>query len=202
MEGDRVSIHDLTYITIFANIASEHEGIEEELKKRPMEGDFNDLLESQKELFSKEMAKNSMEFWDENTSWLETLSIEERKQRMAQGEQDAQLIRLFADFGKYLMVAGSLLAELPLNLQGKWNRDITPKWNSDYHLNINLQMNYWFADRLGMDRYTKHMTDYVLRLLPKAKQAAQRLYGCRGVWYPLSSDIWGNATAESYNYAV
>lgn len=119
MEGDRVSIHDLTYITIFANIASEHEGIEEELKKRPMEGDFNDLLESQKELFSKEMAKNSMEFWDENTSWLETLSIEERKQRMAQGEQ-----------------------------------------------------------------------------------AAQRLYGCRGVWYPLSSDIWGNATAESYNYVV
>lgn len=138
-----------------------------------MEGEFFQLLQSQRELFAKEMQSYTLQFWDDNTPQLEQLPIEERRQRMAQGGEDAQLIGLFANFGVYLMVAGSLLAELPLNLQGKWNREINPKWNSDYHLNINLQMNYWFTDRLAMDRYTKQMTDYVLRLLPKAKQAAK-----------------------------
>lgn len=202
VKQDRVVLENATFVTIWANIGTQHKGIEEELARTPLAGDFHQLLTSQRELFAREMAKVTLEFWDENTSELEALSIEERKERMAQGHPDAELVSMYANFGVYLMIAGSLLAELPLNLQGKWNHEIIPKWNSDYHLNINLQMNYWFADRLNMDRYTKQMTDYVLRILPKAREAAKRLYGCRGVWYPLSSDIWANATPESYNYAV
>lgn len=199
---DAVGIEAMTHLTVWGNIGSSHAGIEKELEKTPLCGDFEKLLASQRKLFAIEMAKNTLELWDDATPELEKMSIEDRKRRVEQGGTDPQLACLFARFGIYLMVAGSLRAELPLNLQGKWNHELIPKWNSDYHLNINLQMNYWFTDTLGMDRYSRQMTDYVLRLLPKARIAAQRMYGCRGVVYPLNSDIWANVTAEAYNYAV
>lgn len=202
VEENGVRLDNMTCLTLYANIGSSHEGIEHELARVPLTGNFDALLESQRRLFAQEMGKYTLELWDDATPELEALSMEERKKRMAEGKEDAQLAALFAQFGVYLMVAGSLRAELPLNLQGKWNHELIPKWNSDYHLNINLQMNYWFTDALGMDRYSRQMTDYVLRLLPKARVAAKKMYGCRGVVYPLSSDIWGNVTAESYNYAV
>lgn len=205
----RVTLYDgkaqlsgMTYLVLWGNIGSSHAGIEQELARAPLGGDFDELLCSQRQLFAQEMRRNTLELWDDGTDALTELSVEERKQRVAEGKPDAQLAGLFARFGVYLMVAGSLCAELPLNLQGKWNHELIPKWNSDYHLNINLQMNYWFTDTLCMDRYSRQMTDYVLRLLPKARIAAQRMYGCRGVVYPLNSDIWANVTAEAYNYAV
>lgn len=202
VKNNNITIEDMTRLVVLGNIGSSHKGIESELSKSKLEGDFEQLLELQKSVFSAEYNKTSLELWDDNTQVLQKLFIEQRKARMENGENDPALVSLFARFGVYLMIAGSLKAELPLNLQGKWNYDLNPKWNSDYHLNINLQMNYWFTDSLCMDSFTKQMTDYVLSLLPKAEIAAKNLYGCRGILYPLNSDIWANVTPEAYNYSV
>ena len=43
-------------------------------------------------------------------------------------------------------MASSRPGGLPANLQGLWNDSMSPPWDSDYHLNINLQMNYWPAE--------------------------------------------------------
>lgn len=197
-----VSIQNATYVTVIGDIGSELRGIEVEIASHDLEKDYRRLAESQAVAFSEIMGKWDFELEDSLTEQLYKLPINQRQQRVRDGKNDAQLTGLYARFGVYLMVCGSVLAKLPLHLQGKWNHSIAPKWNSDYHLNINLQMNYWCVDALGLDSYARQMTDYVLSLLPKAKEAARRLYGCDGVVFPLNSDIWRNVTPESYNYAV
>ncbi|MDY0288657.1 MAG: glycoside hydrolase N-terminal domain-containing protein [Sphaerochaeta sp.] len=196
------SIQNATYVTIMADIGSELRGIEAELSKHDFSQDFTQLKESQIAGFSSIMSRWAFDLEDSRSSELARISVNKRQKLLKDGADDAHLIALYARFGAYLMVSGSMLATLPLHLQGKWNHSTFPKWNSDYHLNINLQMNYWFTDVLGLDSYTRQMTDYILSLLPKAREAARRLYGCRGVVFPLNSDIWRNVTPEAYNYAV
>ena len=59
---------------------------------------------------------------------------------------DLELQETLFHFGRYLLIASSRPSTLPANLQGLWNPHINAPWNSDYHLNINLQMNYWLAN--------------------------------------------------------
>ena len=65
---------------------------------------------------------------------------------MKRGETDVGLEALYFQFGRYLLIASSRPGGLPANLQGLWNDSMSPPWDSDYHLNINLQMNYWPAE--------------------------------------------------------
>ncbi|MDQ3257268.1 MAG: glycoside hydrolase family 95 protein, partial [Acidobacteriota bacterium] len=80
------------------------------------------------------------------TPELTKLPTDERLSRVQQGGQDAGLVAQYFQFGRYLLIASSRPGDLPANLQGVWNDSFKPPWNSDYHLNINLQMNYWPAE--------------------------------------------------------
>jgi len=66
-----------------------------------------------------------------------------RLQAARGGQEDAALPLLYFDYGRYLMISCTGTAELPPNLQGKWNEDLEPPWDADYHHDVNLQMNYW-----------------------------------------------------------
>nr|WP_235550509.1 glycoside hydrolase family 95 protein [Paenibacillus sp. Soil750] len=74
------------------------------------------------------------------------LPTDERLRRIQEGYADQGLISLFFQYGRYLLMGSSRPGSLPANLQGIWNESHTPPWESDYHLNINLQMNYWPAE--------------------------------------------------------
>src|SRR5690606_19963769 len=63
----------------------------------------------------------------------------------AGGENDPGLAQLYFDFGRYLLISSSRPGGFPANLQGIWADGIHTPWNGDWHLNINVQMNYWPA---------------------------------------------------------
>ena len=130
------------------------------------------------------------------------LPTDERIRRVRQGQPDPGLPLLYFHYGRYLLCASSANAALPTNLQGKWNEDLQPPWDSDYHHDVNLQMNYWLAEPAGMQRYVEALLQHIERLVPHARKAAMDLYGCRGVWYPIQTDAWGRSTPESYGWAV
>ena len=69
--------------------------------------------------------------------------------------------KLAFDFGRFLLISSSREGSLPANLQGVWNPIISPQWESDYHLNINMQMNYWMTDVLNMPEVLEPVTDYL-----------------------------------------
>ncbi len=192
-------VQDATNLTVQADIIS---GLRTESHPFHTPLDFDAVAKAHAKAFGAYQGQWNVDLCDADTPQLQHMPVNKRSERLRQGGHDAQLIGLYARFGAYLMASGSMLARLPLHLQGKWNHSLYPKWNSDYHLNINLQMNYWCTDALCMDGATDLMLAYVRSLLPKAKIAARRIYGCEGAVFPLNSDIWRNATAESYNYSV
>jgi alpha-L-fucosidase 2 len=130
------------------------------------------------------------------------LPTDERLQAARQGADDPGLAVLYFDFGRYLMVASTIAGELPPNLQGKWNEDLDPPWQCDYHHDVNLQMNYWPAEAGGLEFATEQLFTHIERFVPHARKAAHDLYGCEGVWFPIQTDVWGRSTPESFGWAV
>lgn len=130
------------------------------------------------------------------------ITTDQRIAALRNGADDPSFPLLYFNFGRYLLCASSANGALPANLQGKWNEDMRPAWMSDYHHDINLQMNYWAAESTGLQRYTEALFQHIERFIPHAKAAAQKQYGCNGVLYPLQSDAWGRATPESCGWAV
>ncbi|KAI0764822.1 Six-hairpin glycosidase-like protein [Fomes fomentarius] len=85
------------------------------------------------------------------------------------------------NFGRYLL-AGSARGTLPANLQGKWGKDSSNPWGADYHSNINIQMNYWFAEMTQMDVVTPLFDYFEKTWVPRGTQTAQNLYNISQGW--------------------
>ncbi|MEV5145698.1 glycoside hydrolase N-terminal domain-containing protein [Streptomyces sp. NPDC052727] len=95
--------------------------------------------------------------------------------RARDGAPDPELEAAYVHFGRYLMIAGSR-GSLPLGLQGPWLDGNDPDWMGDYHTDINLQMNYWMADRTGLSSCFDAFTDYCVAQLPSWTDLTRRLF--------------------------
>jgi alpha-L-fucosidase 2 len=93
---------------------------------------------------------------------------------------DRALEALFFQYGRYLLIASSRAGSLPANLQGVWNNSTSPPWSADYHVNINLQMNYWPAEITNLSETTAPLFDYVDAMVPPGQVTAREIYGNRG----------------------
>ena len=117
-----------------------------------------------------------------------------RLARVRQGQDDPALTALHFQMGRYLLIGSSRPGQLPANLQGLWNEQLTPPWNSDYHLNINLQMNYWPAEVTNLSELHAPLFDYLEALVPSGRRTAKVHYGARGWVAHHLSDVWGFTT--------
>lgn len=105
---------------------------------------------------------------------------------------DRTLEATYFQFGRYLLIASSRAGSLPANLQGVWNNSITPPWNDDYHVNINLQMNYWLAETVNLPELMTPYFDFVDSLVEPGKISAQKIAGVDKGWTLfLNTNIWG-----------
>ncbi len=86
---------------------------------------------------------------------------------------DPQLEELLFQYGRYLLISCSRLGGLPANLQGLWNDSNNPPWHSDYHANINIQMNYWLAEPANLSECAVPFFDLVDSQLPAWRKATQ-----------------------------
>lgn len=127
------------------------------------------------------------------TDGILSLPTKDRLQRIKEGHHDdPDLMETYFQFGRYLLIASSRPGCLPANLQGKWNPYARPPWASDYHLNINLQMNYWLAEACNLAELHQPFFDLIRMYQPSGKDLARRL-GMKGWCMAHSTDVWGNA---------
>ncbi|MHC3470017.1 glycosyl hydrolase family 95 catalytic domain-containing protein [Streptomyces sp. 7R007] len=111
-----------------------------------------------------------------STAEQRSLDTWERLQARARdGVPDPELEAAYVQFGRYLMVSGSR-GSLPLGLQGLWLDGNDPDWMGDYHTDINIQMNYWMADRTGLSSCFDAFTDYCVAQLPSWTDLTRRLF--------------------------
>jgi len=106
---------------------------------------------------------------------------DERLKAVRDGGEDAGLEALYFQFGRYLLMSASRRpGRLPANLQGIWNDRMWAPWEADYHLDINLQMNYWPADLCNLSETLDPLVDWLEGLAEKGRRSAKRLYDADG----------------------
>ncbi len=127
----------------------------------------------------------------------------ERLRRVKQGKSDPQLAALYFQFGRYLLISSSRPGDLPANLQGIWAEGMNPPWSSDYHLNINLEMNYWPAEVANLAECSLPLLDFLESLREPGRTTAREHYGARGFVAHHLTDIWGFTTpADAARYGL
>jgi len=115
---------------------------------------------------------------------------DERLAAMKSGADDPDLCALYFQFGRYLLISSSRPGCMPANLQGLWNEDIKAPWNCDYHININIQMNYWPAEVCNLSECHEPFFDLVDSLRPRGRKTARDVYDCRGFVAHHTTDAW------------
>jgi alpha-L-fucosidase 2 len=125
------------------------------------------------------------------------LPIDRRKVLQAEKGGDPELEALLFQYGRYLLISCSRPGGLPANLQGLWNDSNDPPWHSDYHANINVQMNYWPAEPANLAECHTPLFDLILSQLEpwrKATAAEKRFATASG-----KSRGWAVRTSHGIN---
>lgn len=103
---------------------------------------------------------------------------------------DPQLVSLYFQFGRYLLISSSRTGTQPANLQGIWNHQLSPPWDSKYTVNINTEMNYWPAEVTNLAEMHEPLFSMLRDLAETGQQSAREMYGARGWMMHHNTDIW------------
>lgn len=122
----------------------------------------------------------------------DTLPTDKRLQAVVDGAEDPGLAALYFQYGRYLLMGSSRFpGKLPANLQGIWCQDFKAPWNSDFHTNINLQMNYWPADVCNLGETVEPLTNFLNQLQKPGSATAREMYGTDGWTLHHLTDAFG-----------
>lgn len=110
--------------------------------------------------------------------------------RIAEPEGDIGLVELYFNFGRYLLL-GSSRGKLPANLQGIWCDDYIAPWSADFHININVQMNYWFAEVCNLPELVKPFFELIKATAKAGEKTARVAYHCPGWVAHVTTNAWG-----------
>ena len=201
VEGDKLFVKDCTYIEIYTAICTQFKS-----KSYVSDGismldnismGWDAMLKENEDYFSALMQRSDIVFEGGDPA-LEKTPIPDRLARLKNdpNAEDPQLISLYWQFGKYLLIASSCAkSQFPANLQGVWSTGLKSPWQSDFHTNINIQMNYWQAEQANIAECINPLFRYMNDiLLEGGKKAAKEIYGTNGMVVHHLSDIYGYAS--------
>lgn len=167
------------------------------LWKTDFESRVADLLECAGQLDYATLRKGHIAAWQDKFSRVElnlgntpdTVPTDRRLFRFKE-QEDPALAALYFQFGRYLLLSGTRENTLPLNLQGLWANTVRTPWNGDYHLNINLQMNYWPVEVCNLSELHMPLKNLVQGLVPSGEKTARCFYGADGWVAHMMTNPW------------
>ncbi|MBP3292393.1 MAG: glycoside hydrolase family 95 protein [Clostridia bacterium] len=152
---------------------------------RAMKAGADELRRDTREYFGSMLGRASLTLpQSENKRSLPT------DQRIANPENDLGLVELYFNFGRYLLL-GSSRGKLPANLQGIWCKDYKAPWSADFHININIQMNYWFAEVCNLPELTEPLFELIRMIAKAGEKTACVAYNCPGWVAHVVTNPWG-----------
>lgn len=111
-------------------------------------------------------------------------------------ETNDYLVTLLFQFARYLMISSSYHCKLPANLQGIWNGEFAPPWQSEFTININTEMNYWFVEKAQLSECHEPLFGHLERMVERGRETARKLYGCKGFCAHHNTNLWANTDSE------
>ncbi|MBQ9765546.1 MAG: glycoside hydrolase family 95 protein [Lachnospiraceae bacterium] len=121
-----------------------------------------------------------------------------RMKNIAEGKEDIAMMQTYFQFGRYLLIACSRPGTLPATLQGIWNQQMKPSWDSKYTININTEMNYWPAETCNLSECHLPLFELIKKMVPNGERTAATMYGCRGFVAHHNTDIWGDTAVQDH----
>lgn len=125
----------------------------------------------------------------------DAMPTDDRLKAIAGGKTDLGFDVLFFQYGRYMLISSSRKSSMPLcaNLQGIWNdnRACNMPWTCDYHLDENIQQNYWSANRANLAECNEPLFDYLGLLAKHGRETASKMYGSRGWVAHTVCNAWG-----------
>ena len=103
---------------------------------------------------------------------------------------DPELVAMYYQFGRYLLISSSQPGGQPATLQGLWNDQVNPAWDSKYTININTEMNYWPAEKCNLTEMHEPLVQMVKELSETGRQTAADMYGADGWVAHHNTDLW------------
>lgn len=147
---------------------------------------FEDLLNTNVADYQNYFNRVSLNLGETDASKLPT---DERLKNFRTGN-DPQLVTLYYQYGRYLLISSSQPGGQPANLQGIWNKEMSPPWDSKYTININAQMNYWPAEKTNLPEMHEPFLKMVSEMAEAGEETARVMYGARGWMAHHNTDIW------------
>jgi alpha-L-fucosidase 2 len=165
--------------------ADQHQRVEDYF--RQIEGkSYQEIMASAVADHKKYFSRVNLQLANTANSFLTTT---ERVKKI-QTEPDPSMAALSYQFGRYLMIGSSRPGTEPANLQGIWNDDMNPSWDSKYTTNINTEMNYWPVESGNLSECAEPLIRMVKELTDQGAQVAKEHYGARGWVFHQNTDIW------------
>lgn len=162
--------------------------------RRAVSRSYRDMLEEHVADYRNLFDRTELRIYGERSMREEDTSV--RLNHLKAGLEDPGLPALYFQYGRYLLIASSRPGSLPANLQGIWNKDMLPAWDSKFTININAQMNYWPAEICHLSECHEPLFELIERMIPNGRRTAQVMYGCRGSTAHHNTDIWADTAPQ------
>lgn len=158
--------------------------------------EVSDLREAHVAEVTALMSRATVE-WGRSDDAVLALPTDRRLARYRAGESDPSLEQTLYAYGRYLLLSSSRPGGLPANLQGLWNNSNQPPWASDYHTNINVQMNYWAAETTDLPEAHEALIAFIEQVAVPSRAATRNAFGdVRGWTARTSQSIFGGNSWE------
>jgi alpha-L-fucosidase 2 len=122
------------------------------------------------------------------------LKTAERLETYRQNNPDPDLEETLFQYARYLMISSSRPSDMPATLQGVWNPYNWPPWRSDYHTDVNVEMNYWFVDQTNLSECFLPLAEWVNSIREVRREATKKEFNVRGWATRSENGIFGGAT--------
>lgn len=203
-KGDALTIAAADEVILLVAAATDYQGFAGRSTADPLQATSADIAKAKTKAYEKLRADSIADhrsYFDRMTISLDdgteasksaaALPTDQRHAALAKGGSDPALATLYFNFGRYLMISSSRPGTMPANLQGIWAEGIQTPWNGDYHIDINVQMNYWPAEVTGLGDCHTPLFKLIESLQEPGTKTAREYYNAKGWVAHVITNVWG-----------
>lgn len=203
-EGDQLVIDSADEALLFVSAGTDYMGFAGRRTSDPLKATLEDLVKAEKKTYAKLRSDSvadhrsyydrmslKLSDGDEATLQRSMATTDERLKSLAAGQPDPALATLYFNYGRYLLISSSRPGTMPANLQGLWAEGIKTPWNCDYHIDVNVQMNYWPAEVTGLGDCHTPLFKLIESLQEPGAKTAKTYYEADGWVAHVITNVWG-----------
>lgn len=201
VQGNRLSVSKANEVVLLVAAATDYQGFAGRQTKDPLRASLNDIKKATKKRYPslrQAHITDYQKYFARVSIRLEPANADEANQPTPKRIEwakinggDPDLAALYFNYGRYLLISSSRPGGLPPNLQGIWAEEIHTPWNGDWHLDVNVEMNYWPAEVCNLSDLTQPLFSLIASLQEPGAKTARDYYNAQGWVAHVITNPWG-----------